>query len=303
MKKTLIVLQGPTAVGKTALSLNLAEMLGCPIINADSRQIYREIPIGTAAPTAAEQARVRHYFVGTLSVEQYWSAAKYEQEVLALCEELFKHHDALILSGGSMLYIDAVCKGIDDIPTVDDETRQFLKARFEREGLEPLCQELKLLDPEYYNICDLKNGKRVVHALEICYMSGKTYTSFRKQQPKPRPFSILHLGLQRERPVLYERINRRVDQMMAEGLLDEAQKLIPLQHLNSLNTVGYKELFKYFSGEWDLDFAIEKIKQNTRIYSRKQMTWMRRNPHIHWFTPDDEPEIRKFITSNLSAKA
>ena len=301
--KTLIVIQGPTAVGKTELSLGLAEMLGSPIINADSRQIYREIPIGTAAPTAQEQARVRHYFVGTLSVEQYWSAAKYEQEVLALCQELFSNHDTLVLSGGSMLYIDAVCNGIDDIPTVDEETRSFLKARLEREGLEPLCRELKLLDPEYYHICDLRNSKRVVHALEICYMSGKTYTSFRKQQTKPRPFSILRLGLQRERQSLYERINRRVDQMMDEGLLDEAQKLIPLQHLNSLNTVGYKELFKYFSGEWSLDFAIEKIKQNTRIYSRKQMTWMRRNSYIHWFMPEDEAEIRKFITSNLSAKA
>lgn len=301
--KTLVVLQGPTAVGKTALSLSLAKWLGCPIINADSRQIYHEMPIGTAAPTAEEQALVRHFFVGSLSVTEYWSAARYEQEVMTLCHELFKQHDVLLLSGGSMLYIDAVCEGIDDIPTVDDDTRRFLRERYQQEGLAPLRHELRLLDPEYYAICDLKNAKRIVHALEICYVSGTTYTSFRRRQPQPRPFQTIRIGLQRERPELYDRINRRVSHMVHLGLVDEARQLLPLKHLNALNTVGYKELFEYFSGHMSLNEALDKIRQHTRIYSRKQMTWMRRRNDITWFAPEAEGQIRKFITSRISEKA
>ena len=289
--KTLVVLLGPTGVGKTALSLALAERLGSPILSADSRQLYSEIPIGTAAPTKEEQQRVKHYFIGTHQLTDYYSAAQYEMDVMNLTEELFKTHETLLLTGGSMMYIDAVCKGIDDIPTVDDITRRTLLNRYETEGLEPLVSELRLLDPEYYNIVDLKNPKRVIHALEICYMTGRTYTSFRTQTTKVRPFRIIKIGLQRDREDLYERINCRVDQMVKDGLVAEARRVYPYRHLNSLNTVGYKELFAHFDGACTLEFAIEKIKQNSRIYSRKQTTWYRRDKDIHWFHPDDEEGV------------
>jgi tRNA dimethylallyltransferase len=284
--KTLIVLLGPTAVGKTELSLQMAERLGCPIINADSRQIYKDIEIGTASPTAEELSRVRHFFVHTLDLDAYYSAAEYEKDVLLLLEELFKEHDTLILSGGSMMYIDAVTKGIDDIPTVDEETRQMLRERFENEGLEPLLQELKLLDPAYYDIVDKKNHKRVVHALEICYMTGKPYTSFRTNTHKERPFRIVKFGLRREREHLFRRINQRVDWMMEHGFMEEAKRVYPLRHLNALNTVGYKELFKVLDGEWELPMAVERIKKNTRVYAKKQMTWYQHDTDIHWLDAD-----------------
>lgn len=294
--KTLVVLLGPTGVGKTALSLALAEWLGSPILSADSRQLYAEIPIGTAAPTEEEFARVKHYFIGTHKLTDYYSAAQYEIDVLKLSEELFKTHETLLLTGGSMMYIDAVCKGIDDIPTVDDITRRTLLDRYEKEGLEPLVDELRLLDPEYYRIVDLKNPKRVIHALEICYMTGRTYTSFRTQTAKERPFRIIKIGLRREREELYDRINRRVDQMVADGLVDEARRVYPFRHLNSLNTVGYKELFTHFDGDCTLEFAIEKIKQNSRIYSRKQMTWFRRDDSIRWFHPEEKDEMLNYLS-------
>ena len=297
--KTLVVLLGPTGVGKTALSFALAERLGSPILSADSRQLYAEIPIGTAAPTMEEQERVQHYFIGTHQLTDYYSAAQYEIDVLKLTEELFHSHDALLLTGGSMMYIDAVCKGIDDIPAVDDVTRRTLLERYDAEGLEPLANELKLLDPEYYRIVDLKNPKRVIHALEICYMTGRTYTSFRTRTAKERPFRIVKVGLRREREELYDRINRRVDQMVAGGLVEEARRVYPFRHLNSLNTVGYKELFAHFGGQCTLEFAIEKIKQNSRIYSRKQMTWFRRDEDIHWFHPDEEEAMMEYVTSCL----
>ena len=297
--KTLVVLLGPTGVGKTALSFALAERLGSPILSADSRQLYAEIPIGTAAPTQEEQERVKHHFIGTHHLIDYYSAAQYEIDVLKLTEELFQTHPALLLTGGSMMYIDAVCKGIDDIPTVDDITRRTLLDRYEQEGLEPLVDELRLLDPEYYRIVDLKNPKRVIHALEICYMTGRTYTSFRTQTAKERPFRIIKIGLRREREELYERINRRVDQMVADGLIDEARRVYPYRHLNSLNTVGYKELFAHFDGDCTLEFAIEKIKQNSRIYSRKQMTWFRRDESIRWFHPDEVDDIIAYLNEQL----
>jgi len=293
--KTLFVLIGPTGVGKTALSLSIAEMLGCDIVSADSRQMYAGLKIGTAAPTGKELARVRHHFVGQLALTDYYSAARYEEEAIKCLNNLFLANDHALLTGGSMMYVDAVCKGIDDIPTVDEETRAFMMERYDKEGLEPLCAELRLLDPEYYRIVDLKNPKRVIHALEICHMTGRTYTSYRTQSCKERPFRIVKIGLRREREELYERINRRVDIMMEEGLLDEVKSVLPYRHLNSLNTVGYKELFMYLDGEWSLDFAIEKIKQNSRIYSRKQMTWFKRDTDIHWFHPDDKDEILQFI--------
>ena len=296
---TLIVLLGPTGVGKTALSFALAERLGSPILSADSRQLYAEIPIGTAAPTKEEQERIKHYFIGTHHLTDYYSAAQYEIDVLKLTEELFKTHSTLLLTGGSMMYIDAVCKGIDDIPTVDEITRRTLLDRYEQEGLEPLVDELRLLDPEYYRVVDLKNPKRVIHALEICYMTGRTYTSFRTQTTKERPFRIIKIGLQREREELYNRINSRVDQMIADGLIDEAKRVYPYRHLNSLNTVGYKELFAHFDGDCTLEFAIEKIKQNSRIYSRKQMTWFRRDDSIHWFHSDETEAIIKYLEKEL----
>lgn len=298
-KPTLIVLLGPTGVGKTELSLSIAEAYHTSIVSADSRQLYADIKIGTAAPTAEQLARVPHYFVRTLDLHDYYSAAQYEMEVLKKLEELFRENDVVVLTGGSMMYIDAVCKGIDDIPTVDNETRQLMLERYKQEGLERLCAELKLLDPEYYQIVDLKNHKRVIHALEICYMTGKTFTSFRTQTQKERPFEILKIGLKREREELYERINRRVDIMMEEGLLEEARRVYPFRQLNSLNTVGYKELFNYLDGTWELPFAIEKIKQNSRIYSRKQMTWFKRDQHITWFHPEDTAEIMSFLQKNI----
>lgn len=280
------------------MSLSIAEMLGCDIVSADSRQMYADLKIGTAAPTGKELARVRHHFVGQLALTDYYSAARYEEEAMKCLSNLFLANDHALLTGGSMMYVDAVCKGIDDIPTVDEETRAFMMERYDKEGLEPLCAELRLLDPEYYRIVDLKNPKRVIHALEICHMTGRTYTSYRTQSCKERPFRIVKIGLRREREELYERINRRVDIMMEEGLLDEVKSVLPYRHLNSLNTVGYKELFMYLDGKWSLDFAIEKIKQNSRIYSRKQMTWFKRDTDIHWFHPDDQDEILQFVRQN-----
>lgn len=299
---SLVVLIGPTAVGKTDTSLAIASYLGCPIISADSRQMYKGMEIGTAMPTKDELARQKHYFVGQLCPGDYYSAARYEEEVLSLLEKEFPHHPTMLMSGGSMMYIDAVCNGIDDIPTVDDITRATILEKYEREGLESLAAELRILDPEYYNEADIKNPKRVMHALEICYMTGKRYSSFRKRQKKERPFNIIKIGLQRDREELYERINRRVDMMIEQGLIEEAKKFYHLKHHNSLNTVGYKEIFKYLDGEWTLPFAIEKIKQNTRIYSRKQVTWYRKDEEITWFHPSDIEGIIKLIESRIAAQ-
>lgn len=300
-KPTLIVLIGPTGIGKTDLSLNIAEHYNTEIISADSRQLYADLKIGTAAPTPEQLARVKHHFVGTLQLTDYYSAAQYEAEVMNKLDELFKRHNVIVLTGGSMMYVDAVCKGIDDIPTVDEETRKTLMQHYENVGLERLCAELKILDPEYYDIVDKKNPKRVIHALEICYMTGQTYTSFRTSQTKERPFNIIKVGLRREREELYARINKRVDIMMEDGLLEEAKSVYQYKDLNSLNTVGYKEMFKYLDGEWELPFAIEKIKQNSRIYSRKQVTWFKRDTDITWFHPDDTDNIMSFIEERLNA--
>lgn len=291
----LIVIIGPTAVGKTQISLNIAETFRCPIINADSRQIYRDIPIGTAAPTAEEQKRVKHFFVGQLALDEYYSAAQYEADVMKLLPQLFQTHDNIVLTGGSMLYIDAVCKGLDDVPTVDKETRLKLKQKLQEEGLEKLVQELRLLDPAYYEACDKKNPKRVVHALEICYMTGKPFSSFHRNESKKRQFDIVKLGLQRKREDLFNRINSRVDVMMKQGWLDEARKVITYRHCNALNTVGYKELFKYLDNEWELNFALEKIRRNTRVYAKKQMTWFKRDQEVRWFHPDEEKKMLNFL--------
>ena len=297
MEKTLIVITGPTAVGKTRLCIDIAKHFGIPIINADSRQIYKELKIGTASPTDEERREVQHYFVGTLSLEDYYSASLYEQQVLALLDTLFKTHDYALMTGGSMMYIDAVCNGIDDIPTIDDETRATMKRRLQEEGLESLCKELQRLDPDYYEIVDRQNPKRVVHALEICTMTGKTYTSFRKREKKSRPFRMIKIGLNRERQELYDRINARVDEMMKKGFLEEAKGLIGLKSLNALNTVGYKELFDYLEGRWTLEEAIERIKGNTRRYARKQLTWYKKDEQMKWFHPDQKEDIINYILS------
>jgi tRNA dimethylallyltransferase len=296
--KTLIVLTGPTAVGKTAVSLDIAKHFGIPVINADSRQIFKELIIGTARPTETEMQEVRHYFVGTLSIDDYYSASLYEQQVLELLDKEFQSHDYALLSGGSMMYIDAVCDGIDDIPTIDDDTRALMKQRLKEEGLEALVEELKRLDPEYYEIVDRQNPRRVVHALEICVMTGKTYTSFRKRSKKERPFRIIKIGLDRPREELYNRINARVDKMMSDGLLDEVKALYPEKELNALNTVGYKELFDYLDGRWPLKEAVERIKGNTRRYARKQLTWYKKDEQIRWFHPDDKHSIINFISKD-----
>ena len=297
MEKTLIVITGPTAVGKTRLCIDIAKHFGIPIINADSRQIYKELKIGTASPTDEERREVQHYFVGTLSLEDYYSASLYEQQVLALLDTLFKTHDYALMAGGSMMYIDAVCNGIDDIPTIDDETRATMKRRLQEEGLESLCKELQRLDPDYYEIVDRQNPKRVVHALEICTMTGKTYTSFRKREKKSRPFRMIKIGLNRERQELYDRINARVDEMMKKGFLKEAEGLIGLKNLNALNTVGYKELFDYQEGRWTLEDAVERIKGNTRRYARKQLTWYKKDEQMKWFHPDQKEDIINYILS------
>ena len=296
--KTLIVITGPTAVGKTAVSLDIAKHFGIPVINADSRQIFKELKIGTARPTEAEMLEVKHYFVGTLGIEDYYSASLYEQQVLELLDEEFKTHDYALLSGGSMMYIDAVCDGIDDIPTIDDDTRALMKQRLKDEGLEALCEELKRLDPEYYEIVDRQNPRRVVHALEICVMTGQTYTSFRKRSKKERPFRIVKIGLDRPREELYQRINARVDKMMEEGLLEEVRQMYPKRELNALNTVGYKELFDYLDGRWPLEEAVERIKGNTRRYARKQLTWYKKDEQIKWFHPQDEQAIMNYISQD-----
>ena len=298
----LLVLIGPTGVGKTELSLQLAEMFRTCIVSADSRQLYADLKIGTAAPTPEQLARVRHYFVGTLQLTDYYSAARYEEEVMKLLPSLFQEQEVVVLTGGSMMYVDAVCKGLDDMPTVDGETRQLMMRRYETEGLDALCAELRLRDPEYYRTVDLKNPKRVIHALEICYMTGRPYSSFRTRRVKERPFRIIKVGLTRDREELYDRINRRVLQMVEDGLVEEARHVYPYRQLNSLNTVGYKEMFRYLEGEWTLPFAIGKIQQNSRIYSRKQMTWFKRDQEIRWFHPDQKEEIISYLLTRLSGQ-
>ena len=290
---TLVVITGPTAVGKTALTIELARHYHTPVINADSRQIYRELRIGTAAPSEEQLQQAKHYFVGNKSIHDYYNASMYEQDVLKVLKK--EPSDTNILSGGSMMYIDAVCNGIDDIPTVRDDIREEMKRRYEEEGLEALCEDLRRLDPEHYAIVDRQNYRRVIHALEICYQTGRTYTSFRTQSKKERPFRIVKIGLNRDRNELYNRINARVDAMIEQGLLHEAESLYNQRQLNALNTVGYKEMFDYMDGRWSLDEAVERMKGNTRRYARKQLTWFKRDEEVRWFHPDQIDEILKYI--------
>jgi len=294
---TLIILLGPTGVGKTDLSIQIANYLKTEIISCDSRQLYREMSIGTAVPAPSNLLEVPHHFVHSHTIFEPFNAARFEMEVLELLQLLFASHQVVVMTGGSMLYIDALCKGIDDLPDIDPELRITLQERMKLEGIEQLRAELKLLDPLYYSEVDLQNPVRIIHALEICYTTGKTFSSQRTKPSKHRPFNILKIGLNRDRTELYHRINQRVDEMMVAGLEQEAIGLLPYKGLNTLNTVGYRELFDYLDGHSTLGEAVEKIKANSRKYARKQLTWFRKDPEIQWFHPDQTKEILQLITN------
>lgn len=293
--KVLVVLLGPTGVGKTEISLRMAEHFGCPIVSSDSRQFYRELKIGTAAPTEFQLKRVKHYFIGSHSIHDEYNAGQYELDVMQLLDELFRQNDVVMLVGGSMMYIDAICNGIDDMPNIDNETREFWRQQYAENGLGYIQNELKRLDPKHYAEVDLQNYKRVLHALEICSITGKPFSDIRTGIRKERPFNIVKIGLNRPRSELYERINSRVDEMMAEGLLEEARQFYEFRHLNTLNTVGYKELYEYMDGNWPLDFAVNMIRQDSRRYAKRQMTWFNRDKEIHWFHPDMDNAIFDYI--------
>lgn len=299
MPKTLIVLAGPTGVGKTAISIKIADHFKTEIISADSRQIFREMRIGTAVPEKHELNAVKHHLIQSHSVHNNYNASKFESDVIQLLHQLFKNHDIVAMVGGSMLYIDAVCNGIDIMPDVDPEIRNDLKNQMKEHGLEKLRRQLKKLDPQYYSQVDLKNPSRIMHALEICLTSGKPYSSFHSSRQKKRTFSLIKIGLNCERDLLHKRINNRVDQMIKVGLENEAQKLYSFKHLIALNTVGYKEFFSYFNGEISKKNAIELIKRNSRRYARKQLTWFRKDPEIQWFHRHDTEKIIRFIEDKM----
>ena len=296
---TLLVILGPTGVGKTNISLKIAEKLGCPIVSSDSRQFYRELKIGTAVPTKDQLRSVKHYFIGSHSIHDEYNAGEYEKDAIRLLDELFNKHRIVMLVGGSMMYIDAICNGMDDIPTVDAKTRAFWQKQYADFGLEFIQNELKRLDSVHFDIIDIQNPKRIIHALEICSMTGNPYSDLRTGQRKLRNFNIVKIGLNLSRPELYERINARVDEMMIEGLLEEAEKFYQYKSLNTLNTVGYKELYEYMEGKWTLDFAVNMIKQDSRRYAKRQMTWFNRDNEIIWFHPDEIDAKIEFVLQNL----
>lgn len=299
MTKSLLLILGPTGVGKTELSLRVAEHYGCPIVNCDSRQVFRSIPIGTAAPTAQEQARVKHYFVATRSLEEDYNAGQYERDALKLLDELFEKHEVVVMTGGSMLYADAVCYGLDDLPNIPVDIRKHVQEAYETNGIKWLQDEVKRLDPDYWSEVDQQNPARLAHCVEMCLATGKTYSSLRTKTTKNRPFRIIKIGLERPREELYDRINRRVEQMIADGMVDEARAVYPQRQLNSLQTVGYRELFAYFDGAYDLNRAIELIQQNTRHYAKRQMTWFRRDQQIHWLKANDDYEKNIHLIDSL----
>ena len=299
MEKYLIVIAGPTAIGKTDLSLSIAKKYDTDILSCDSRQFYKEMNIGTAVPSIDELAQVKHHFIQNLSIEQNYSVGKFELDALKKIEELHQSKDVIVMVGGSGLYIDAVCRGLDDFPDVPEELRVELNLRFKNEGIEPLKAQLIELDPEYHEEVDKANPHRIIRALEICISTGKSFSSFRKQQKKKRKFKTIKLILSRDREVLYSRINQRVDMMMAEGLLEEAKNVYEYRENNALQTVGYKELFAYFDGEWDLETAVSEIKKNTRRYAKRQMTWFRRDPETVFFNPSDESEIMNYLEEQI----
>ena len=298
--KHLVIITGPTAVGKTAVSIELARHFHAEIISADSRQFYKELIIGTAAPTPEELNAVRHHLVGMLSVTENYNVYRFEKDAVGILEKLFTTHDMVFMVGGSGLYIDAVCNGIDEIPDPDMELRNELNATYETLGIQPLRQQLMLLDPESYEKLDIANHKRIIRALEVCIATGKPYSSFLNRKSVTRPFNILKIGLKRERAELYESINKRVDIMIQSGLENEARSLYPFRHLNSLQTVGYRELFDYFDGKYSFPQAIEKIKTNTRRYAKKQMTWFERDQSISWFHPSESEKIFAHIKKHTT---
>jgi len=297
-KPTLLVLLGPTGIGKTNISIRLAKHFSSLVISSDSRQFYRELKIGTAAPTEDDLKKVRHYYIGSHSIFDEYNCGQFELDVHRLLNELFRKHETVMLVGGSMMYIDAVCSGIDNIPTIDNETRNFWLKQYEEKGAEFIQQKLKQLDPEHYERIDLNNHKRVLHALEICSIIGRPYSDIRTGKIKERPFNILKIGLIRPREEMYERINARVDQMMTDGLLEEAAQFYEHRHLNTLNTVGYKELYEYMSGNISLEAAVDLIKRDTRRYAKRQISWFNRDKEIHWFHPDDGDEIIDYINES-----
>ncbi len=299
MRKNLIVIVGPTGIGKTRISIQVAKHFNTEIISADSRQIFKELKIGTAAPTSQELDAAKHHNIGTHSITDYYSAWEFEQDALRLSEQLFKKYDQLVLTGGSMMYIDAICKGIDELPTIDQDLRDQLKTEYEKEGIETIRRQLKQLDPEFYDQVDLMNHKRVIHAVEICLMTGKPYSTLRTNTVKKRPFNMIRIGLEMERSEIYDRINKRVDQMIETGLIDEAKQFYQHKELNSLNTVGYKELFASFDGEYNVDKAIELIKRNSRRYAKKQLTWFKRDQDIKWFHPNQLSKIINYIEESM----
>ena len=294
-QKTLIVVAGPTAIGKTGVAIGLAQQLDTAIISADSRQFYRELKIGTAAPTAAEKARAPHYFCGHLSIRDSYNVSMFENEALKTLDKLFSTRDFVVMAGGSGLYIDAVCKGIDDLPGADKKIRRQVDAAYREQGIAFLQHELRRLDPEYFNRVDKSNPNRMKRAIEVCLSTGKTFSSFRVQEEKSRPFQIVKIGLNRPRHELFRNIGRRTDQMMVDGLVDEVKSLLPFRHLNALNTVGYKEIFSYLDGDMTLDQAVEKIKTHTRRYARRQLTWFKKDKEIRWFLPEQVGEIADYI--------
>lgn len=297
--KTLVLILGPTGVGKTELSLRVAEHYGSPIVSCDSRQIYRSIPIGTAAPTEEEQKRVKHYFIATHDLGQDYNAGQYERDALALLDQLFQTHNVVVMTGGSMLYADALCNGLDDLPAVPETVRAGVQRTYEEKGIEWLQEQVRELDPMYWEEVDRDNPARLAHCVELCQTTGRPYSELRTKTRKQRPFRIVKIGLDRPREELYDRINRRVEQMMADGLLDEAKTVYGKRRLNSLQTVGYKELFAHLDGEYDLNRAVELIQQNTRHYAKRQMTWFRRDKEIHWLDANNDYEKNIHIIDDL----
>jgi len=293
--KTLIVVAGPTAIGKTGVAIQLARQFNTAILSADSRQFYRELKIGTAAPTASEKALAPHYFCGHLSIRDTYNISRFENDALELLEKLFSTHDFVVMTGGSGLYIDAVCKGIDDLPGADTEIRRKVDEAFREQGIAYLQNELRRLDPDYFSRVDKSNPNRMKRAIEVCLSTGKTFSSFRIQAEKPRPFQIVKTGLNRPRHELFRSIGRRTDQMIMDGLVDEARSLLPFRHLNALNTVGYKEIFSYLDGDMTLDQAVEKIKTSTRRYARRQLTWFKKDKEIRWFMPENVEDMIRYI--------
>lgn len=296
-EKYLVIIAGPTASGKTATAIKVAKALGTVIISADSRQFYKEIPIGTAAPTHEELAEVQHYMIHNLRVDDKYDVADYERDVIVLLNELFLTHDVVVMTGGSGLFIDAVCKGLDSMPDISEKNRKLVDELYNEGGLEALQKETQRLDPEYYDIVDKQNPRRLQRALEVCYQTGLPYSLFRNNKAKVRDFKVIKLALLWNRNELIERINIRVDRMISDGLLEEAKSMYHKRHLNSLNTVGYKEMFQYLDGKVSLNEAIELIKISTRQYAKRQMTWLRKNKDYQWFAIDEIDNMIKYIKS------